>query len=135
MTIKGGLNIGQAASASGITAKMIRYYESIGLIRPAARSDAGYRQYVQRDVETLRFIRRARDFGFAIEHIRTLVGLWQDQQRPSREVKRIAQTHVTALTRKIAELTAMRDALTGLAEACRGDQRPDCPIVADLGGV
>ncbi len=128
-----GMNIGQAAAASGVSAKMIRYYESIGLVRPAARTQAGYRQYAAADVETLRFIRRARDFGFPIEHIRALVGLWQDRQRSSREVKRIAQTHVAELTRKIAELTAMRDALNGLAEACHGDQRPECPILADLG--
>ena len=127
------MNIGEAARASGVTAKMIRYYESIGLIPSAARSDAGYRRYGESDVATLRFIHRARRFGFPIEDIRSLVGLWLDGSRPSREVKRIAQAHVDELTARIAELTAMRDALGTLADRCHGDQQAECPILDDLG--
>lgn len=126
------MNIGAAARASGVSAKMIRYYESIGLMRPAGRSEAGYRQYAKGDADTLRFIRRARDFGFPMDDIRALVGLWRDEGRPSREVKRIALAHVAALTGKIADLTEMRDALSTLAGSCHGDQRPECPILADL---
>jgi MerR family transcriptional regulator, copper efflux regulator len=129
------MNIGEAAVASGITAKMIRYYESVDLIPPAGRSGAGYRQYSQRDVDTLRFIRRARDFGVPMERVKLLVGLWQDKGRPSREVKQIALDQVAELEAKIAELTAMKDALADLARACRGDNRPDCPILRDLAGM
>jgi MerR family transcriptional regulator, copper efflux regulator len=127
-----GMNIGQAAAASGVSAKMLRYYESIGLIPTADRTDAGYRVYAQPDVNTLRFIRRAREFGLSMDRIKLLVSLWQDRERPSREVKRIATEHVTELRARIAELTAMCDALDALAEACHGDQRPDCPILRDL---
>lgn len=126
------MNIGAAAGASGVSAKMIRYYENVGLMRPAGRTGSGYRQYTEADVETLRFIRRARDFGFPMQDIRALVGLWQDASRPSREVKRIALGHVSDLSRRIAELAAMRDALARLAANCHGDQRPECPILADL---
>lgn len=126
------MNIGQAAAASGVSAKMVRYYESTGLIPPAGRTDSGYRVYDRADVNTLRFIRRARAFGLSMERIKLLVSLWQDRARPSREVKRIATEHVRELRAKIAELTAMCDALDALAEACRGDQRPDCPILQDL---
>jgi MerR family copper efflux transcriptional regulator len=125
------MNIGQAAKASGVSAKMIRYYEAIGLIPPARRTEAGYRVYTDADVNTLRFIHRAREFGFPIERIRHLVDLWQGG-KPSREVKRIALAQVAELDRKIAELSAMRDALRHLAEACRGDHRPECPILRDL---
>ncbi|HEY0182105.1 MAG TPA: Cu(I)-responsive transcriptional regulator [Rhodopila sp.] len=128
------MNIGQAAAASGITAKMIRYYESVGLIPPAERTEAGYRTYSERDVDTLRFIRRARDFGVPMDRVKLLVGLWQDKDRPSREVKAIALRQVAELEAKIAELTAMKDALAALAHACRGDGRPDCPILTDLAG-
>lgn len=124
--------IGEAARASGVSAKMLRYYESIGLIPAAGRTEAGYRTYGPRDVETLRFIRRARDLGLSMERIKLLVGLWHDRQRPSREVKRIALEHVAELRGKIAELTAMCDTLNGLAAACHGDQQPDCPILHDL---
>ena len=127
------MNIGQAAKASGVSAKMIRYYESIGLIPPAGRTEAGYRRYGEADVNTLRFIHRAREFGFPIERIRVLVGLWQGG-RPSREVKRVALEHTAELDRRIAALTAMRDALRGLAERCQGDHRPECPILRDLEG-
>jgi MerR family copper efflux transcriptional regulator len=125
------MNIGQAANASGVSAKMIRYYESIGLIPPAERTGAGYRLYSDAEVHTLRFIHRAREFGFPIERIRLLVSLWRERH-PSREVKRVALEHVTELDRRIAELTAMRDALQVLAERCHGDNRPECPILSDL---
>jgi MerR family copper efflux transcriptional regulator len=128
------MNIGEAAAASGISAKMLRYYESIDLIPPAGRTDAGYRTYAARDVDTLRFIRRARDFGLPMDRVKLLVGLWQDRTRPSREVKRIALAQVAELESRIAELTAMKDALAELAEACHGDERPDCPILRDLEG-
>ncbi len=129
------MNIGEAATASGVSAKMLRYYESIGLIPPAGRSASGYRTYTGREVATLRFIRRARDFGIPMDRVKLLVGLWQDTTRPSREVKRIALQQVAELDARISELTAMKDALAGLARACRGDSRPDCPILRDLAGV
>ena len=129
------MNIGEAAAASGVSAKMLRYYESIGLITAVGRAANGYRVYGRSDVDTLRFIRRARDFGIPIERVRLLVGLWRDDDRPSREVKAIALRHVADLEAKIAELTAMRDALSRLAKGCRGDGRPECPILSDLAGV
>jgi MerR family copper efflux transcriptional regulator len=128
------MNIGEAAAASGISAKMLRYYESIELIPRASRTEAGYRTYAERDVDTLRFIRRARDFGLPMDRVKLLVGLWQDRTRPSREVKRIALAQVAELEARIGELTAMKDALAELAGACRGDERPDCPILRDLEG-
>jgi MerR family copper efflux transcriptional regulator len=124
--------IGEAAKASGVSAKMLRHYETIGLIPPAGRTEAGYRVYNQSDVSTLRFIRRARDFGLSIARIKLLVGLWHDRERPSREVKRIAIEHAAELRAKIAELTAMCETLENLAETCHGDQWPDCPILRDL---
>lgn len=129
------MNIGEASAASGVTAKMIRYYESIGLMPEAGRSGSGYRVYDTRAVHLLRFIRRARDLGFALEDIRLLLGLWQDGERPSAAVKDIAVKHIGELTRKIAELQAMKRSLQHLAEACHGDARPDCPILDDLGGL
>src|ERR1700733_7807891 len=122
------MNIGEAAKASGVSAKMLRYYETIGLIPHPGRTEAGYRTYSEGDVDTLRFIRRARDFGMPMDRVKLLVGLWQANTRPSREVKQIALTQVAELEARIAELTAMKDALADLAEACRGDDRPDCPI-------
>jgi MerR family copper efflux transcriptional regulator len=129
------MNIGEAARASGISAKMIRYYESVDLIPAVSRSEAGYRTYSEGDVDTLRFIRRARDFGVPMDRVKLLVGLWQDKDRPSREVKAIALRQVAELGARIAELTAMKDALADLAHSCRGDSRPDCPILRDLAGV
>ncbi|AKQ55495.1 Cu(I)-responsive transcriptional regulator [Bordetella hinzii] len=126
------MNIGQAAQASGISAKMIRYYESIGLIHPAARSDSGYRRYGEDDLHTLRFIRRARNLGFSVEQMQELLALWRDRSRASADVKRIALEHVAELERKAAELREMADTLKHLAHHCHGDDRPDCPIIADL---
>jgi MerR family transcriptional regulator, copper efflux regulator len=132
MTMKlAEMNIGAASRASGVSAKMIRYYESIGLIPPTSRTDAGYRVYTESDVRRLRFIHRAREFGFPMERIRALIGLWQGG-RPSREVKAIALAHLSELHAKIAELTAMADTVQHLADACHGDHRPDCPILRDL---
>ena len=126
------MNIGEASRASGISAKMLRYYETIGLLAPAGRSAAGYRTYQQNEIETLRFIRRARDFGMPMRRVKMLVELWHDRSRPSREVKAIALRQVAELDARIDELTAMRDALAELARACHGDDRPDCPILRDL---
>lgn len=126
------MNIGEAAAASGVSAKMIRYYESIALIPKPTRSEAGYRRYTETEVNTLRFIRRARDFGLPMSRIELLIGLWLDRERPSREVKKIALDHVGELRAKIADLSAMADALEHLAEQCHGDGRPDCPILHDL---
>ena len=126
------MNIGEVAKKSGVSAKMIRYYESIGLIAPAGRSEAGYRNYGMNDVHTLRFIRRARDLGFTVEQMGDLLALWKDRSRASAEVKRIALDHVAVLERKVAELKAMTETLRHLAAHCHGDDRPDCPILEDL---
>ena len=126
------MNIGAAAKASGVSAKMIRYYEATGLIVPAARMASGYRTYAERDVQTLRFIRRARDLGFSVEGIADLLALWRDRSRRSADVKRLATEQVTGLRRRIAEMEAMAATLQTLAECCAGDDRPDCPILADL---
>jgi len=126
------MNIGQAAAASGVSAKMIRHYESVGLFAPAARTDAGYRQYGDKDVHTLRFIRQSRDLGFSIEQIRELLGLWQDRHRPSRQVKALAQAHIQELEQKLQELQAMKATLAHLVHCCHGDDRPDCPIIDSL---
>ncbi len=126
------LNIGQAAKASGVNAKMIRHYESLGIIPKALRSEGGYRLYTSNDVHTLQFIRRARNLGFSMAEIKKLVGLWRNKTRASSEVKALALQHVSALEAKIVELQEMRDALKGLARRCHGDQRPDCPIIEEL---
>lgn len=128
------MNIGQAASASGVSAKMIRYYESISLIQPAGRTASGYRVYGQDDVHTLRFIRRARDYGFSLEETSTLLALWRDRSRASADVKAFAMKHVRDLEAKIAGLQAMRQSLLHLAETCHGDGRPDCPILDGMAG-
>ncbi|MGH8807917.1 MAG: Cu(I)-responsive transcriptional regulator [Noviherbaspirillum sp.] len=126
------MNIGQAAKASGISAKMIRHYESIDLIKAGARTDSGYRIYGEKDVHTLRFIKRARTLGFSLEQIRDLLSLWQNPGRASADVKAIALTQVQELEQRIRELTEMRDTLSHLARACSGDDRPDCPILQSL---
>jgi MerR family transcriptional regulator, copper efflux regulator len=126
------MNIGEAAKASGVSAKMIRYYEGISLIPPTVRTKAGYRVYSDNDVHALRFIRRARDLGFPVEQIGTLLALWRDRSRASTDVKAIALEHVAGLERKIAELRAMADTLRHLAEHCHGNQRPECPILEEL---
>jgi Cu(I)-responsive transcriptional regulator len=126
------MNIGQAAAASGVSAKMIRYYESIGLIPKTVRTEAGYRVYSDHDVHTLRFIRRARDLGFSVEQIADLVSLWQDRERASKDVKAIALEHVVVLERKIQELQEMASTLKHLARNCHGDARPHCPILEEL---
>lgn len=126
------MNIGEAARASGVSAKMIRYYEQTGLIPQAERKASGYRDYSSRDVHMLRFVRRARDLGFSVAEIDELLHLWRDRSRQSAEVKRIALDHVASLKRKIAEMEEMLATLTHLAESCNGDHRPDCPILDDL---
>lgn len=128
------MNIGQAASASGVSAKMIRYYESIGLIAAPARTQAGYRVYSGDEVHTLRFVRRTRLLGFSIEEARELLALWRDRSRASADVKRVALQHVRDLETRIAELQAMAGTLKHLARTCHGDDRPDCPILEDLAG-
>ena len=126
------MNIGEAALASGVSAKMIRHYEAIGLIPKAARRDSGYRDYDDRDVHTLRFIRKARDLGFPIEEIGKLLALWQDRSRASSDVKELATARVKELRRKEQEIRAMRRTLEELAQHCHGDNRPECPILEDL---
>lgn len=128
----GLLNIGRAAEASGVSAKMIRHYESVGLLPAAGRTVAGYRIYRDSDVHMLRFIRRARDLGFSMKEIGALVGLWQNRGRASGDVKKLAARHMRQLDDKILELQAMRDSLAHLAQHCHGDERPDCPILEDL---
>ena len=130
----GLLNIGQAAVASGVSAKMIRHYEEQGFIPKARRTVAGYRIYRDTDVHTLRFIRRARDLGFSLKEIKGLLGLWENRRRASADVKRLATEHVKELDARIAEMQAMRRTLAHLAEHCHGDERPDCPILDDLAG-
>ena len=127
------MNIGQAASETGVSAKMIRYYESIALLKPSARSDAGYRIYTPQDLHALHFIKRSRNLGFSLEQIRELLSLWQNDQRASSDVKTIALAHVADLDRRIAELTDMRNTLSQLASSCHGDDQPDCPILQNLG--
>lgn len=126
------MNIGQAAQASGVSTKMVRHYESLGLLPPVARTESGYRQYDNAAVHTLRFIRRARDLGFGMEEIRELLGLWRDRSRPSAQVKRIAQAHAADLSRRIEEMQAMKRTLEQLADCCQGNDRPECPILDDL---
>lgn len=126
------MNIGQASDASGVSQRMIRHYEKIGLIPLPARRDSGYRDYSEADVHRLRFVANARDLGFPVAEIRSLLELWQDRSRASSEVKALALSRAEELGRKAASLEAMRDALLDLADACRGDDRPQCPILDRL---
>jgi len=126
------MNIGEAARESGVSAKMIRHYEQVGLVPPAARTDAGYRQYSDSDIHTLRFIRRSRDLGFSIREIAELLDLWRNRRRPSRLVKSLAEAHISSLEQKARELLAMKETLEHLVHCCHGDDRPDCPILDTL---
>ncbi|MFJ4065215.1 Cu(I)-responsive transcriptional regulator [Pseudomonas sp. NPDC089996] len=126
------MNIGQAARRSGLSTKMIRYYESIGLLKPATRSDSGYRVYQAEDLHSLAFIKRSRDLGFSLEEVGKLLTLWQDRGRASADVKALAMQHIDELNRRIEELVSLRDTLSDLVASCQGDDRPDCPILKDL---
>jgi Cu(I)-responsive transcriptional regulator len=126
------MNIGEASKASGVSAKMIRYYESTGLIVAAARSGSGYRTYNEADVHTLRFVRRARDLGFSVDQIGDLLQLWRDESRASADVKRLAMVHVAELDAKADALHAMSQTLRRLADCCSGNDRPQCPIIDEL---
>ncbi len=128
------MNIGQAAQAGGVSAKMIRYYESVGLLAAAERSGAGYRRFGEADIHTLRFIRRARDLGFSMDEMRELLALWRDRRRASADVKRLTLAHVAALEAKAEQIQAMCRTLRHLADSCSGDERPDCPIIEELAG-
>jgi MerR family transcriptional regulator, copper efflux regulator len=128
------MNIGAASAASGVSAKMIRHYEAIGLLRPAARRGNSYREYGDHDVHELRFIGRARKLGFSMSEISALLALWRDKRRPSREVKQVAARHLADLETRMAEMQSMAATLHELVRTCRGDERPECPILADLGG-
>jgi MerR family copper efflux transcriptional regulator len=129
------MNIGEAAKASGVSAKMIRHYESVGLFPEAARTESGYRQYGAKEVSTLRFIRQSRDLGFSIEQIRELLDLWQNRRRPSRQVKALAQAHIQELEQKLQDLQAVKATLEQLVSCCHGDDRPECPILDNLAGA
>ena len=130
------MNIGEAARASRVSTKTIRYYETAGLIATAERTGGGYRVYTQADVHMLRFIKRARDLGFSIDRIRRLLDLWQNKSRASRDVKRLALDHIADIAAKIIAMSTMRDAVLELADKCEGNDRPECPILRDLeGGV
>jgi len=131
---QGLLDIGRASKASGISAKMIRHYEAIGLLKNVARTYANYRVYSDTDVHTLRFVKRARTLGFSMDDIRELLALWQNKSRPSASVKQIAGGHLQGLKRRIREMQSMAAALEHLTEHCHGDSRPDCPILDDLAG-
>ena len=126
------MNIGEAAAETGITAKSIRYYESIGLMPAAGRTQGGYRQYTDKDVQTLHFIRRARNLGFTVAEVEDLLSLYRDRERASADVKEIAEQHIADLDKKVAELEGMRATLIHLVEKCHGDERPDCPILDDF---
>ncbi|MGE5546047.1 MAG: Cu(I)-responsive transcriptional regulator [Solirubrobacterales bacterium] len=128
------MNIGEAARRSGVPAKTIRYYEGIGLIPAAGRTNSGYRDYGSGEVETLKFISRARSLGFSVKDVGDLLQLWRDRERASADVKAIAAGHVAAVERKIAELEGIRQTLLGLMSCCHGDDRPDCPILQELAG-
>lgn len=126
------MNIGEAAKESGVTAKMIRYYEQIKLIQPPSRTESSYRTYGENEIHTLRFIKRARDLGFSVEQMKALLALWRDRSRASSDVKNIALEHIAELERKAAAIQAMMQTLKHLAHNCNGDQRPDCPIIEEF---
>lgn len=127
-------NIGEAARASGVSAKMIRHYEDTGVVPAPPRTAAGYRLYREADVHTLRFVHRARELGFPVKEIKELIGLWTDRRRTSADVQKVAKRHLAGLERRIRQMEAMRGTLHHLVHACRGDDRPDCPILDDLAG-
>jgi MerR family copper efflux transcriptional regulator len=126
------MNIGEASDRSGVSAKMIRYYESVGLLPEAARRANGYRDYGDQDVAVLQFVRRTRDLGFSLEEVSALLALWSNKKRPSREVKRLAEAHITELEKRIREMRAVMRTLRELASHCHGDDRSECPILDDL---
>lgn len=126
------MNIGEASERSGVSSKMIRYYEGIGLLPSAARRANGYRDYGDQDIAVLQFVRRTRDLGFSLEEVSTLLALWSDKKRPSREVKRLSEAHIADLERRIRAMRAVMKTLRGLAGHCHGDERSDCPILDDL---
>lgn len=127
------VNIGEAAKLSGVNAKLIRHYESIGIIPKAGRSDSGYRTYSEPDIHILSFVKRSRKLGFSMKEIKKLVGLWRNKSRASSDVKSLAVKHIEEMEQKISELEAMVQTLRHLAKTCHGDDRPDCPILNDLG--
>lgn len=126
------MNIGQASKVSGVSAKMIRYYEQIKLISPAHRSQSSYRTYNENDIHTLQFMRGARDLGFSVEQMKTLLALWRDRSRASADVKAVALEHIAELERKAAAIAAMTRTLKHLANTCQGNDRPDCPIIEEI---
>jgi Cu(I)-responsive transcriptional regulator len=128
------MNIGEAARESGVSAKMIRYYEETGLIPPAGRTGSGYRTYGPKEVQILRFVRRARDLGFPMEKVAELLALWRDRERASADVKHLASAQIEALETRIREMQEMKATLEHLVQSCAGDDRPDCPILDDFGG-
>ncbi len=129
------MTIGELAKSSGVNAKLIRHYESIGLVPKASRTESGYRSYSNTDIQFLKFIRRARGLGFSIKEIKKLIGLWRNKSRASKEVKSLALTHIKALDSKILEMQEMADSLRVLARNCHGDSRPDCPILRNLESI
>jgi MerR family transcriptional regulator, copper efflux regulator len=131
----GPWNIGEAARRSGVSARMVRHYEGLGLLPAVARTESGYRQYSEADIHTLRFVKRSRDLGFSMDEIAELVGLWHNRRRTSASVKRIAQKHLGDLEQRIADMQAMQRTLSHLVHCCHGDARPDCPILEDLAGA
>lgn len=134
-TIAEGVNIGEAASLAGVSPKMVRHYESLGLLAKVHRTESGYRVYTEAEVHTLRFIKRSRDLGFSMAEIAELVKLWQDRRRTSSNVKKVATAHLQELDRKIKEMQSMRKTLAHLVHCCQGNDRPDCPILDDLQGL
>ena len=131
----GPWNIGEAARRSGVSPRMVRHYEGLGLLPAVARTESGYRQYDEADIHTLRFVKRSRDLGFSMAEIAELVGLWHNRRRTSASVKRIAQKHLGELEQRIADMQAMQRTLSHLVHCCHGDARPDCPILEDLAGA